>query len=358
MYDNNINKSNFTLNGDYGSIKGIDNSVNIINHFEQRINLKDRFDSGNREFEYSAYCIGKSGNKAYKGCVPVTFINIHSCNEFIYDHLHIDVPNDWYSELYFDDNIMKFKGIVNKYERANGTYDYSIKLTDIYTDQISKFTRVNYSNSLKVKNIILTNEQNQELKDYIINDMLRETLAEFTIRIFTLLDSALASIDNSFYSGFITNFILTQYFLNTSLNEQCNQTYILRQLNKDILLDLALIVSNIIMMYNIDFDEIRRYKDLFKYTCNICDILQNINKDCSKYNKNNFSEYKSVNDNIGLFSDKIQQCNTNKMFDKIKRRHRDFGFTQCENKEDFINNLYINLIKLLCNLGYINTKNL
>lgn len=357
MKDSYINNNKITgsIIGDYGTV---DNSVNITNHFNQRINLKERFEKGNIEHEYSAYCVGKFGSKAYKGCVPITFINIHSYNQFMYDHMHIDVPEDWYSELYFNNSIMKFKGVVNQYSRGNGTLDYSIKITEIYTDQTSKNTSVNYSNSLKFRNILLKEEHINELKDYIINGMFQETLAEFTIRIFTLLDSALASIDNSFYSGFITNFILTQYFLNTSLNEQCNQIYIIRQLDKEILLDLALIVSNIIMTYNIDSNKLYKYKDLFSYVCNICNVLQNINKNCGEYNKGKNNEYIELNNNLNLFSTKINHDNTNKMFDKIKRRHRDFGFNFPENKNEFENELYINLIKLLCNLGYINVKNL
>lgn len=260
----------------------------------------------------------------------------------MYDHMHIDVPKDWYSELYFNNSIMKFKGIVNQYKRGNGTEDYSIKITEIYTDQTSKKTLVNHSNSLKFRNINLKDEDIIELKDYIINSMFQETLAEFTIRILTLLDSTLASVDNSFYSGFITNFILTQYFLNTSLNEQCNQIYIIRQLDKEILLDLALIVSDIIMTYNIDSNKLYNYKDLFSYICNICNVLQNIDKDCGKYSRDKFKDYKSIKEYIELFGNKIEHNDTNKMFDKIKRRHRDFGFSFPENKNEFENELYIN----------------
>ena len=359
MKDNTVDINNSSIYGNINNIdNSIDNSVNITNHFNQRINLKERFEKGNIEHEYSAYCVGKFGNKAYKGCVPITFINIHSYNQFMYDHMHINVPKDWYSELYFNDSIMKFKGTVLPYTRGNGTLDYSIKITEIYTDQTSKRTQINYSNSLKFRNIILKEEHINELKNYIINGMLQETLAEFTIRILTLLDSALASIDNSFYSGFITNFILTQYFLNTSLNEQCNQIYIIRQLDKEILLDLALIISNVIMTYNIDSNKLYKYKDLFSYICNICNVLQNINKNCGKYTKGKNSEFIELNSNLNLFGNKINHDNTNKMFDKIKRRHKDFGFSFPENKEEFENELYVNLIKLLCNLGYINVKNL
>lgn len=56
MKDSYINNNKITgsIIGDYGTV---DNSVNITNHFNQRINLKERFEKGNIEHEYSAYCV-------------------------------------------------------------------------------------------------------------------------------------------------------------------------------------------------------------------------------------------------------------------------------------------------------------
>ena len=330
----------------------IDNRKITINHFEQRYNLKDRYEKGNDEYEYSAYCVGKFGNKAFNGCVPVTFINLHSNNRFMYDHIHINVPKNWYSELFFDSSIMKFKATIKPYNRANGSKDYGLIVTEVFTDSASKRTCISYSNSLKFKPMNIEDDI-YNLAIETINNYSQETIAELVIRLLTMLDSSLSSIDQAIYSGFITNFILTQYFLNTSLNEQCNQNYIIRQLDKEVLLDLAKIVSNIIMKININSDSMYRYRDIFSYICYMCNFIQKIDKDVSKYTKKKFEEYNDIYKKLTKFGEKIDQKDTNKMFDKLKKKHYDFGFKYPENEDKMEKELWCSLLTMTHHLGYI-----
>lgn len=331
----------------------IDNRVMNINHFDQRHNLKDRYDKGNEEFEYSAYCVGQFGNKAFKGCIPVTFINLHSNNRFMYDHIHINVPEKWYSELFFDGSIMKFKATIKPYNRGNGSQDYGLVITKIYTDSTSKKTNIKYSNSLKF-NLINIYEDLYKLAKQTMEEYEQETIAELVIRLLTMLDSSLSSIDPAIYSGFITNFVLTQYFLNTSLNEQCNQNYIIRQLDKEVLSDIAKLVSNVIIEINMNSSSMYRYQDIFSHICYICNYIQKINKDVSKYKKEKFIEYTNVNNRLSEFGEKIEQKDTNKMFDKLKKRHRDFGFKYPENEKEMEKELWCSLLSMAHHLGYIN----
>ena len=351
----NMNDNNGSLIiGDHGTI---DNSINITNHFNQRYNLKERFDAGNEEYEYSAYCVGQFGEKAFKGCVPVTFTNLHSQNKFMYDHLHIDVPKEWYSKLYFDGHIMKFKATVHDYNRSNKSKDYTLTITEIYTEDSSKQTDIKFVNSLKYPSFNISEENFNDGKYIIEEDYSQETIAEFTIRLLTMLDSSLASIDQSFYSGFITNFILTQYFLNTSLNEQCNQLYVIRQLDKDVLIDLALIVSDVIMKFNNGTESLYKYKDIFSHITYICNIIQNIDKNVNLKCKKNDNLYNEVSNNLETFGNKIGHNETKKMFDKLKKRHFDFGFKYPENEEELEKEkakLWNSLLTMFHNLGYVN----
>lgn len=350
----NMNDNNGII-GDYGTI---DNSTNItINHFNQRYNLKERFDNGNEEYEYSAYCVGQFGEKAFKGCIPVTFTNLHSQNKFMYDHLHIDVPIEWYSKLYFDGHIIKFKAKVHDYDRKNKSKDYTLTITEIYTEDSSKQTAINFVNSLKYPSINIIKENFDDGKYILEKEYSQETIAEFTIRLLTMLDISLASIDQSFYSGFITNFILTQYFLNTNLNEQCNQLYIIRQLNKEILIDLALIVSDIIMKFNKGKESLYKYQDIFSHIAYICNILQKANKNASLRTNLNKNDYDEEYNNIKEFGNKIEHNETKKMFDKLKKRHHDFGFKYPKNETELDNEIYSlwnNLLTMAHHLGYIN----
>ena len=348
--------NNFTTAGK-GYIIGdnhgvVDNREITINHFDQRYNLKERYEKGNEEYEYSAYCTGKFGNKAFKGCVPITFINVHSNNRFMYDHIHINVPENWYSELFFNDSIMKFKAKIKPYNRKDGTKDYSLIITEIYTDSTSKKTNIAYSNSLKFKTIDL-NEETYNLALETIQTYHNETIAELVIRLLTMLDSSLSAIDPAIYSGFITNFILTQYFLNTSLNEQCNQNYIIRQLDIDILFDLAKIVSDVIIKINTNSNTMYKYKDIFGHICYICNYIQNINKNVSDYKKEKFKEYTNINNKVSEFGEKINQKDTNKMFDKLKKRHKDFGFNYPNDKNEMEKDLWCSVLSMAHHLGYI-----
>ena len=353
---------NCTINGQaIGEVRGdaIDNSdrsINYtINNFEQRLNLKERYNPDKPiKYEYSAYCVGKYGNKLFNNCVSITCVNLHSYNLFMYDHIHVNLPIKWYNDSIFDNNIIKFKGIVEEYVRSDGSKDYTIKVTDILCSS-NRIIGI-YNNSLKLQPINFSKQFLDSARKVIEEELSKEIIFEFVIRLLTILDSSLCSQDELFYPGFVSNIILSYYFMNTNLNDLCQQKYLLRQLNKDILLDLGKIVSELIIKINEDKNSLYLWRHLFIKVSEICNVIQKIDKDLSKQNKKNRDDYKTVNDNIKLFGEKIDSNSTNKMFNKVKMRHIDFGFSYPESEEElkkYETTLWGSLCKMFYHQGYL-----
>ena len=100
-----------------------------------------------------------------------------------------------------------------------------------------------------------------------------------------------------------------------------------------------------------------KYKDIFGHIAYICNILQKANKDITLKTTDNYKEYTDIDNSIKEFGRKIGHNETKKMFDKLKKRHYDFGFKYPENEEKLEkekNKLWISLLTMAHNLGYIN----
>ena len=321
----------------YGTMNDmIDNSINIThNYFKERINLKERDDS--QEYEYVGYCVGEG--KKFKDFHTVICVNVHSYNQFICDHVHIDIPNNLYDEFSFTHNIMKFIGIAEPYERNNGTKDYTIKVTKILNtnNRLVGFD----SNAIKVSFKFFENDFYDKVKNKIENDEITTLqLAEFLIRSFDRIDIGLSANENVCYTNFITNFILSQYFLNGKLDRMCQQRYIINELNRPIILDLCKLASYLLMSIRRKLTSICMWKQFFMKVTEVCNILQGIDKDLILKNKHNKKEYDYIDKNIKMFGNKIEFNESKSMFDKIRARHKDFGFRYLEEfnkeKDDYI----------------------
>lgn len=355
---NNIN----TVNGQFiGEVKGdaIDNSdrsINYnINNYDLRWTLKERYNPKNPiEYEYSTYCVGRYGKKIFDDCVSVTCVNLHSNNLFMYDHIHIKIPVNWYDDSIFDNNVLKFKGIVEPYDRSDGSKDYGIKVTEVIS--ITNRMIGIYNNSLKLAPLKFTEHFLELAKHVIENEISKDIIVEFVIRMLTILDTGICAQDDVVYPGFVSNIILSYYFMNTNLNELCQQKYLLREYDKEILLDIGKIISTIIININEDKQSIFLWRHLFILVSKICNVLQGIEKDTSKQNKKNKDEFDCVFEALKTFGNKINSIDNKKMFNKLKMRHVDFGYKYPEDKEEFDKMLWNNLCKMFYYQGYIKSK--
>lgn len=345
--DNSINIDNSTL----GNLINDSFNTTIYNYNNQRINLKERDDG--KEYEYVMYCVGqnKKAKKSLNDCLIVTCINIHSYYDFITDHAHLDLPLNIYNDDIFKHNIIKFKGVVQKYTRANGTEDYTIKISNIL-DMSNRINSI-HNNALKLPNNTFTEEALIKGKT-LIDKITTEELYEFVIRQLDLIDISICSQDNTLYPGFITNLILSQYLLTSKLDLMSKQDLCIRDLSREAIIELALILSFILVEINKEECNLYLWKHLFIKLSVICNVLQGINKDLTLSNKKNRDEYKNIYENITYFAGKINTLDVKKMIDKIRNRHKDFGFLYPENEEEFKDELYTNLVKILYFKGYFN----
>lgn len=337
-----------TINGN-----NINDSYNTtINYYDQRLTLKERDDG--KEYEYVAYCVGlfKLARKSLKNCVSITCVNLHSQHRFMYDHIHINLPVEMYNDSIFENNIIKFKGICKVYQRSNGTLDYTIKVTKILcsTNRILGI----WNNSIKLPDVKFSKEYFEVNKDNI-DTLSTETLGEFVTRMLDTIDISLCAQDDMFYPGFVTNIILSYYFLNGKLNDMCEQYYFISKLNRDVLIDLAKITSYIVIEIN-KRENLYLWKQMFMKLSDVCNVLQGIDKDISLKTKENKKDYENINNNINNFIEKIGSEEHNKVFDKLKNRHKDFGFRYPEDVDKFNNELLEDLLKMFYFKGYVKSK--
>lgn len=337
----------------------VDNSTNITinNHFEQRLNLKELYEHGNPIKEYIGYCVGRFGKKTFHGCVSVTFINVHSGNRFIHDHMHIDVPKKYYDEnkdYLFDGHLIRFKAIVYPYKRKDESIDYTLEIKDMIDVNRKIFASGLHSSKI---NTSYPDKDCIEIIDNIINDELdsyHDSILEFVTRTSTKLDIMLLTLDSKECLNspdFISNAIKTQYFLNTKLNEQCNQDYMLRKLSTKALIDLAKIISNILISLSDDKD-FWLYRHVFKRIGDICNYIQGINMNTTLMNKNNREDYKPIYNSLKSFGEKICNDDSKRMFDKVRNRHFDFGFDYPEDPDKYNELLCKDLVRMLNYYGY------
>ena len=337
---------------DYSINDSFNTTINL-NYYDQRLNLKER-DNG-KEYEYVAYCVGlfkAKCIKSLKNCVPITCVNLHSDYRFMSDHIHINLPQKFYDDSLFENNIIKFRGIVKPYKRGNGSEDYTIMITKVLctTNRIHGI----WNNSIKLPtNINFTEKFYESCDNWFEEECSTETISEFVIRMLETIDISLCAQDNMFYPGFVTNIILSYYFLNGKLNDMCQQHYFINQLDREILIDLAKITSFIVIEINKKDNNLYLWKHMFMKLSDVCNVLQGIDKDISLKTKQNKEEYKIVNDNINNFIEKIGSENHNKVFDKLKNRHRDFGFRYPENIEEFNKKLKEDMYKMFYFKGYV-----
>lgn len=345
--ESNIN--NVTMNDKNTITNSFNPSIHI--HVEDRSNLKERNDG--REYEYDMFCIGryKNDKAPLHGYIRVTCINVHSNYKFITDHIHVNIP-----EKMFDENdsysLMKVKGIVYEYTRTNGTKDYSMKVTQILN--ISNRIMGAYKNTFGVKFNKLDNNVIESCMK-ILEDLENDQLSELVIREVESIDSLLSAMD-MFLPGFISDSIFTYYFLNNKISYLTQQKLCVRYLNNDVLIDLAKLFSTLIK--GINDGEIFMWRQLFKKVSEICNVLQGVEKDTSKYTKSKRSDYDKTFDNIREFSNKIDSDEVKKNFEKIRIRNKDFGYLYPEDVNSFKSELKNNLISYALCRGYLKIENI
>ena len=326
----------------------------IVNKYTTNININERGllkDRNNGEkYKYELICIGEYKNdkgKIRDGYIRVTCINVHSNYKFITDHVHLDFPVELWDEKY-KYNAMKIIAVVYEYEKVNGcdgrSKDYGLKVEEVLKSS-SKINSV-FDNVFKLTKYNKFNEDNfgtfDDYKNCVL-DISDETLSRTLDNQLAKLDSILSTKD-VFYSNFISNTIFTYYFLNHKLDFLVQQRHDIDYLYKDVVVDLLLISSK--LMYDIDSGELYTWKSLFQLINETCNVIQGIIAN-PKYANKKCKEGQEIQKNIKKFANKIDSCEPNKCFEKIRNRNKDFGYIYPDDVEKFNSDLWKDLISYM-----------
>lgn len=347
--DVNINKGG--LFGDYATFN--DNSTNITNNYNIRINLQDRAKTG-KTYEYTLFCLHEYNKQKNipKDITRVTCINVHSENMFVSDHIHIDFPKRMYDDLAYNYSVMKIKAKAYKYKRKNGTYDYGLLVTKVE----SAVNRIgHYSGRYGCKSLIKLSEDKKDFYKYIyLNDISQQYLSEILSQQINYLEGIIAE-SNCIYSGFLFNMIATYYFANDYKHELETKSLYLCNLDRDILIDLLQLFSKII--FNINNGETFMWRHVMQEVNELCNVLQGVIKDVRKIKSTDKDESSvKVNKNISEFADKIYSKETRKIFNKIKLRNEDFEYQYPKNINKFKEQLHDYVIWYMFNQKYFDAN--
>ena len=343
----------YNFNGDMtnNGIFNQDNSINITNNYNIRISLEDRSKSG-KIYEYTLFCINefKNAKNVPDGYIRVTCVNVHSDNLFVSDHIHIDFPKNMYDDYSFDYSIMKVRAKAYDYPKGKAV-DYALRVTKI----ISAENRVGWFNGqFGTKALVLKNENEKDIRDCFKHvyskEISHECLCEILTKQLHYLEGFVSSC-NQLKSGFLSNMILTYYFANSYNHELENKSLYYHNLNREVIVDLLQLVSKII--YGVNNGEIFMWRQLLIEVNEICNVMQNINKNITDVDKktNDFST------SIDNFANKIETAEIRKMIDKIKRRNQDFGYKYPKDVGKYKESLHDYTIWYLVNQRYLTTQN-
>lgn len=309
----------------------IDNSINIVNNFNIRINLQERAKSG-KVYEYTLFCLHeyKRAKNIPKDIVRVTCVNVHSDNMFISDHIHIDFPKRLYDDVSYNYSIMRIKAKAYEYTRTNGTKDLGLMVTKIESavNRIGHYEGKYGTKSLPIIKSNIEKDQREFFKYIYSKDFSNDYLSEILSKQISYLEGLIA-VPNQLYSGFLSDLILTYYFANDYKQELETKSLYIHNLNRDVIIDLIQLLSKI--SFKINNGEIFMWRQFMKELNVICNVLQGINKDiCQVKDKTD-----NVNKNIEKFAEKIDSKEVRKIFNKIKIRNEDFDYQYPKDDESY-----------------------
>jgi len=334
----------YTNHGTMNDMNVIDNSTNITNNYNVRINLKDRVKNG-KTYEYTLFCLYeyKNNKSNLREHIRVTCINIHSENMFVSDHIHIDFPKRLYDEISYNYSVMKVKAKAYKYKRKNGTYDYGLLVTKIE----SAVNRLgHYTGRYGFKSLLNLNDNQREFYKYIYTNITEhQYLCEILAQQISYLEGIIAE-NNCIYSGFLFDMLATYYFANDYKQELETKSLYLCNLDREAVIDLMKLFSKII--FKINNGEIFMWRQVMQETNELCNVLQNIDKDIIKVNSKEIS--------VQEFANKIDSKETRKIFNKIKLRNIDFGYQYPKNINKFKDQLDDYVIWYMFNQNYFDSN--
>lgn len=323
IYDNCYNDYS-TTNNDYSTTTNNYSTTNIHYNFNNenindRINLKDRLRKG--VFEYEMFCIGVNEKlKKEDNFIMVTCVNIHSKYQFVSDHVHVKFLAKEYGDA-MKYNLIKVRGFVYEYTRKDGSKDYGIQVNKT----LDFVNRLPYNITRGCYCLVNKNRFNENFNviERLLIDIPKEQLYDIVNEQLDLLDSTLTTNCNITNQGFVKEYIMTRYFLNTKIQSQTYQTNALYKSNKEVLIDMLQLLSYI--LYEINNGEIFTWRHIMNKINLFCNykhgIIFDISEDIDKQRK------RIISNNILEFKNKIKEITKNKiMFGLSRAYNKNIGY--------------------------------
>lgn len=282
----------------------------------------------NKRIQIWAYAIGEYGYLKAKNIMRYTIINVHNKDNFIADHIQLDIPYDLYKKIQNYGNISHkiiwVDGIVYRYDSKYGEKQ---SITAI---------NINISN---VNNMIINEEFIKPIQ-YINGRKLDDTLIKVSKfssnKKFKLMKKAINEL-NSIIAGmpkdFIANYIINQYTINFDPYSIYKGNYGIL-INDDIsILEITFLILS--LYKKISEKSIKSMYDVFKYINWILNSMQGFSKNDIIDNKN-CNAYKYPSKEFKKFCKK-HNIKIKKAKDYILLRNMDFD-GKVLYKEDAYNN--------------------
>lgn len=350
----NLDKSPFTNSTLNNNATNSYNTTNIYNNHYEQYNFNPEVDSiensNNRTILKSlvgkpitiwAYAINEYSRIKSKQLVRYTIINIHSQDQYIADHIQLQIPYEIYDEN-IRHKIILVRGTVYEYEDKNTKeMKQSIIAKELYISNANHM----YINKDFVKTINNTTAENIDFiaKEYSLYSPSQkfEILRKYIDELNELLPNM--------RKNFISDYIINQYLINydpESMNK--GKTNILRN-NVDAIVEITFLILSIIKRIS---EGMNKINDIFNYINWILNDMQGLSE--SDIENGKIIKMKPSNKFIQFCEDK--NVNYKKAFMFVKKRNRNFHPGVLNKNEAYIDALqvlYIDTIESQNNIEQI-----
>ena len=228
-----------------------------VKNSSNRTKLKDRV---GKQVKLWAYAIDEYKNFINDGFVRYTVINVHDGEEYIADHLQIDIPHELYDKN-IRHNIIWFRGIVKSYAEGSkqSVYVNKLNLSDsnnliLNSDYIKNISTINYNDIISQRNECRKYKSEEKI------DLLQKYINE------------LNHLINNMPRNFISNYIINQYTINydpDSVNR--SDLYMIRNDDNSIMEILILVLS---IIKKLSTGEFKDTYSIFRYINWILNSMQ------------------------------------------------------------------------------------
>lgn len=282
--DNSINDSyNNIYNINYTQINYNPPLIDSLENSNNRTILKSMV---NKEITIWAYAIDEYKRIPEKNIVRYTIINLHDKDNYIADHIQLDIPYEIYNED-IRHKIIKIIGNVYEYKEKQSIEAKKIIISDSNDLYISK-------DFIKVINNMTTEKINQAARLYSSYNLNQRY--ELLLKYIKELNELLPNMRNNF----ICDYIITQYTLNYDPDLMNEGKFNLLRNDVDSLKEITFLILSIMKRIS---EGMNNLNDIFNYINWILNDMQGLKED-------------------DIYNGKIIKMKANKAFKMFCKKHR------------------------------------